>query len=81
MIDEYGMKETSSWWNFDTEKWGEPAIYKSYIDKVTGYTLFEIENSLIGIKTWNNWKDNIKNKYSNETESNLDAAFNYWNTK
>jgi hypothetical protein len=48
-------------------------------DGVTGYSIKEIENTLEDTKTWNEWKDNIKNKYNNGTENNLDALFDYWN--
>ena len=55
--------------------------YKSYNDRVSGYTMRQVEDALKGQKTWNAWKNNIKNKYYNATESNLDAAFAYWNSK
>jgi hypothetical protein len=48
-------------------------------DKVTGYTIRQIENSLMYQKTWNDWKNKIKNDYENSTENNLDQLFNYWN--
>lgn len=48
-------------------------------DNVDGYTIREIEDALQGQKTWNGWEDNIKNKYTNATENNLDALFDYWN--
>lgn len=48
-------------------------------DQVTGYDIRQIEDALLGNRTWNEWKDNIKNSYTNATENNLDALFNYWN--
>jgi hypothetical protein len=36
------------------------------------------EDALIHQEIWNNWKINIKNRYNNGTENNLDALFNYW---
>ncbi len=48
-------------------------------DDVTGYTIRQIEDALIGEKKWNGWRDNIKNKYNNATENKLDALFDYWN--
>ncbi|MDA3881741.1 MAG: hypothetical protein PF481_00480 [Bacteroidales bacterium] len=54
---------------------------KTYNDRVRGYTIRQIEDALIGQRTWNGWRDNIKNKYSNSTEDNLDDAFTYWNSK
>lgn len=49
-------------------------------DNVTGYTIREIEDALQGQRTWNGLRDNIKNRYNNGTENNLDALFQYWNT-
>jgi hypothetical protein len=48
-------------------------------DNVTGYTIRQIENSLMYQKNWNDWKNKIKNDYENPTENNLDQLFNYWN--
>ena len=48
-------------------------------DAVQGYTIREIEDALLGQKTWNGWRDNIKNKYNNGTENNLDSLFDFWN--
>lgn len=47
-------------------------------DKVSRYTIKEIEDALVGSKSFIAWKDNIKNKYTNETELNLDVLFTYW---
>lgn len=51
----------------------------SIADKVSGYTIRQIENSLMYQKTWNDWKNKIKQDYENPTENNLDALFDYWN--
>ena len=48
-------------------------------DQVSGYTIRQIEDALKGQETWEKWKDNIKNRYDNVTEDNLDALFAYWN--
>ncbi|MCF6213548.1 MAG: hypothetical protein L3J45_05935 [Flavobacteriaceae bacterium] len=48
-------------------------------DNVQGYTIRQLEDALVHQKTWNDWKNNIKNRYNNATENNLDALFNYWN--
>lgn len=48
------------------------------IDRVSGYTISELEQALIGAKTWRQWRDNIKNKYNNPTEIYLDELFNNW---
>lgn len=48
-------------------------------ENVSGYTIKQIENSLRFAKSWDEWKNKIKNDYENSTENNLDALFNYWN--
>lgn len=48
-------------------------------DNVNGYSISEIEDALLGQRTWNDWRDNIKNSYDNGTENNLDALFIHWN--
>ena len=48
-------------------------------DGVEGYTLQQIEQALKGAKTFNQWRDNLKNLYNNGTEQNVDALFAYWN--
>ena len=47
-------------------------------DQVSGYTILQIENSIKGQNHWDSWKDNILNKYNNETENNLSDLFSYW---
>ena len=51
----------------------------NFYDAVSGYTIREIEDALQSKKSWNELKDNIKNKNNNATENNLDTLFNYWN--
>lgn len=53
----------------------------SYYDRVTSYTIKQMEDALVGVRTWNEWKNNIKRMYDNSTESYLDNAFTYWNTQ
>ncbi len=48
-------------------------------DGVEGYTLIQIEQALKGAKTFNEWRDNLKNLYNNGTENNVDALFAHWN--
>ena len=48
------------------------------LDQVSGYTIRQIEDALIGQRTWNSWKNNIKRRYNNRTEENLDALFTTW---
>lgn len=47
---------------------------------VSGYTINQLENSLMYQKTFNDWKNKIKNNYENPTENNLDNVFSYWDT-
>lgn len=54
--------------------------FKSYTDRVAGYTLKQIEDALDGVRTWEEWKTNIK-KISNNTKQYVDEAFNYWSSK
>jgi hypothetical protein len=49
--------------------------YNDSRDQVSGYTIKQIEDALKGQKTWNNWRDNIINKYTNLTENNLIRLF------
>ena len=79
MID--GTKTTTSSSYYESRS--KPFVYseKSYSDKVSGYTIRQLEDALRGKRTWNDWRDNIKNKYNNGTENHLDAAFSFWNTK
>lgn len=48
------------------------------LDQVSGYTERQIEDALKGEKSWNSWRDNIKNKYNNPTENHLNALFDRW---
>ncbi|MFV0379083.1 MAG: hypothetical protein ACK5JD_17470 [Mangrovibacterium sp.] len=49
------------------------------IDRVSGYTVVQLENGLKGAKSWNEWRDNIKARNNNPTESSVDELFNNWN--
>lgn len=44
-------------------------------DGVSGYTIKQIEDVLSNTSSWNDWKNNIKNRYNNPTENNLDKLF------
>lgn len=52
--------------------------YKEYEDRVSGYTITQIEQSLDGVTTIEDWLQNIKTLFDNETKDNLDQAFDYW---
>ena len=47
-------------------------------DNVSGYTVKELENALVGAKYWTQWKDNLKNRSNNPTAIYLDELFNNW---
>lgn len=47
-------------------------------DNVTGYSIRQIEDVLNGSRTWDQWNTNIKNRYNNGTNANLDILFNHW---
>lgn len=51
---------------------------KSGYDQVENYTIKEIEGVLSSTSSWDSWKNNLKNRYNNATENNLDAVFNRW---
>ena len=46
------------------------------VDNVSGYTIEQIENAIKGAKTLEKWRDNLRDKYDNPTENNLDELFN-----
>lgn len=47
-------------------------------DRVSGYSITQLENALINAKSWWQWKDNIKNHYNNPSEQYLNELFNNW---
>lgn len=51
----------------------------SFGDNVSGYTIRQIENSLMYQKNWEDWRNKIINDYDNPTENNLPALFTRWN--
>ncbi len=53
-------------------------IESTSIDNVQGYTIRQIEDAINGRTSWNSWRDNIKSRYNNATEVNLDALFSFW---
>lgn len=63
MIDNYNQRNLSSFYP---------------IDRVSGYTINQLEDALKNTNSWDEWKRNIKNNYSNPTEIYLDELFNNW---
>ncbi len=47
------------------------------IDRVSGYTLRQIQAALKGSRNLNEWKDKLVNNYNNPTEQFIDDVFNY----
>ena len=47
-------------------------------DNVQDYTIRQIEDALQGQRTWHAWRNNIRNRYNNSTEGNLNTLFDYW---
>lgn len=50
-------------------------------DRVTGYTIQQIENALYGnggVSLFSNWKHNLINMFDNPTEEFVDALFRSW---
>lgn len=77
MID--GKKTTTSYYYWtNNNPWIE--LSKQYSDQVEGYTIKELEDALQGNKSWNDWKNNIINKYTNGTKTKLHDSFTYWNS-
>lgn len=77
LIDGISTKTSNCYYSESTN-----SIYNStlsYHDKTLGYTIKQIENSLLGVKTWSMWENYIKALYNNSTENYLGNAFNYWN--
>ncbi|HAO27882.1 MAG TPA: hypothetical protein DCQ68_09770 [Chryseobacterium indologenes] len=48
------------------------------VDRVTGYTAPQLEQALKGSTNWYQWRDKIKNSYSNPTKIYLDELFSNW---
>lgn len=73
-----GNKTTvSNFFYTDNDPWVR--LRRTYLDRVGGYSIRQIEDALRGQKRWNGWRDNIRNRYTNGTENNLNAAFAHWN--
>lgn len=79
MMDGCSTKESQTYYDYDNDEFVEE--YLSYNDRVGGYTIKQIEDAIVGITTWNGWRDNIKNKYNNSTELYIGSTFRYWNAK
>ena len=47
-------------------------------DRVSGYTITQIEQGLRGARSWNQWRDNMINRHTNATENRLNELFSNW---
>lgn len=50
------------------------------VDRVSDYTLKQIQDALNGSRSLNDWRSNLINNYNNPTEANIDDVFNYAQT-
>ena len=48
------------------------------LDRVSGYTVKQLEDGLRGAKSWREWRNNIKARSNNSTENFVDELFNNW---
>lgn len=48
------------------------------VDRVSGYSVSQLQQSLYGATHWSGWKDHIKNQHANATSVYLDELFNNW---
>ena len=85
LIDGNKVRRTSYWYDFNTKTWCTDiqTITRTYNDNVSGFTIRQLEDALREKLTWNSWRDNLKSIHnlSTATNTNIDTAFNYWNTK
>jgi len=47
-------------------------------DRVKGYSIKQLENALSGARSWEQWRNNIRNRYNNSTEQYLNELFHNW---
>lgn len=47
-------------------------------DRVSGYTIRQLEQSLDGARSWEEWRDRIRDQHQNGSEQFLDELFEYW---
>lgn len=78
-----GNKTVFSNYYFDENQ--NKIIYDSYTkmyeDRVGGYTIRQLEDSLVGWITMEQWKYYLTHTYENPTERYLDETFNFWSNR
>ena len=62
----------------DDEDQFETENYLCPKDRVKGYSILQLEAALKHAKSWEDWRDNIKNNYHNNTEQYVDELFANW---
>lgn len=77
LINGANITRNSIYYFANDKQWNKSE--KSYLDRVSGYSLKQIENALAGAETWEQWRDNIKG-ISNNTRHYVDEAFSFWNS-
>ena len=81
LIDGYGIKASSYFATWVNEKLVRTYAYKSYYDQVAGFSTEQIEEAVRDSRTWNEWQYNlIQNKPAGVSNSDISAAFTYWNS-
>ncbi|MCG8384287.1 MAG: hypothetical protein MJA30_02000 [Cytophagales bacterium] len=48
------------------------------LDRVSGYTIRQIEQSLKGARSWKKWRDNLRDQHINGSENRLNELFANW---
>lgn len=47
-------------------------------DRVSGYSILQIEQGLRGATSWNEWRNNMINRHNNPTEGSINELFSNW---
>ena len=76
LIDGFKTRNSYRFWT-DQNPWSNQ--FRTYEDKVKGYTIKQLEDAIKGQKTWLNWQNNIINSINNETSNEVQNTFNFWN--
>lgn len=63
----------------DNHNQGDHLTTNVPFDRVRGYTLLQLEQSIGTATTWNSWRDNIKSQHTNSTSQFVDELFANWN--
>ena len=69
---------TSAGWDM-IDDFNQRSYGNSYpIDRVSGYTIKQLEDGLISARYWTAWRNSIKHLHDNDTEQYLDELFANW---